>query len=456
MADKSRNEKTESAKEQAEIPGGKSRRRFLQAAGAAALGAAFGPRVADARIRRRRHGAGQRASLPAKNYSRVLGANDRVRLGVIGIGMMGRAQLWEIVGLSNRFGNEINAEVTAVCDIYEPRLNSGLKMADGAKGFHDYRDLLTSGEVDGVIVATPEHWHHQMAKDTLACNLDLYLQKPMTRTHEEALDLYRRFSASDRIFQLGSQYCQTPAWWRAAELFKEGILGTTVLAQTSYHRNSLNGEWNYTIDPEAKPGVNLDWEAWLGPIAYMEYDPEYYFRWRKYQQFSSGIISDLLPHKLHSIAYVMGATSIPKSASCMGGIYVQDDRTVADTVTVTLDYGDYLMLLTGATNNEQGLQNMIRGNEATLYIGGNSVRVVPERPYADMLDLIDERCDPAEHGAGRVHMKEFVDAMRSRKQPTWNVEATYNVMTAIAMAEESYRSGKTVRFDPRTESLYTA
>lgn len=455
MADKQPIEPTQPAEAPKEATPDKSRRTFLQAAGAAALGAALGPRMAGARPRSRRHGAGMRASLPAKSYSRVLGANDRVRLGVIGIGMMGRAQVWEIVGIRNKFGNEINAEVSAVCDVYQPRLDSGLKMAEGAKGFHDYRELLTSGLVDGVIVATPEHWHHQMARDTLACNLDLYLQKPMTRTHEEARDLYRRFSASDRIFQLGSQYCQTPAWWRARELYKEGILGTTVMAQTSYHRNSLNGEWNYTIDAEAQPGVNLDWDAWLGPVPPMQYDPEYYFRWRKYEQFSSGIISDLLPHKLHSIAYVMGATSIPKSASCMGGIYVQHDRTVADAVTVTLDYGDYVMILTGATNNEQGLQDMIRGNEATLYIGGNSVRVLPERPYADMLDLIDERCDPAPLGAGRVHMKEFVDSMRSRQQPTWNVEATYNVMTAIAMAEESYLTGKTIKFDPRTESLYT-
>lgn len=441
--------------ERAAAPAGPdpSRRNFLQMAGAAALGITLSGCATSTGILNRKRGAGLTSALPARSYSRVLGANDRVRLGFIGLGQMGRAQMWEIVGIRNKFGNEVNTEVTALSDVYQPRLDGAVKMAPDAKPFTDYRELLTSGLVDGVVIATPEHWHYEMAKDALACNLDVYLQKPMTRTHAEALDLYRRFQASDRVFQLGSQYCQSPSWWRARELYQQKLLGTVVMAQTSYHRNSTVGEWNYTIDEKAEPGVNLDWKAWLGPLPYMDYDPEYFFRWRKYELFSGGIITDLLPHKLHSLAYVLGATEIPKSASCMGGIYVQKDRTVADTCVVTLDYGHYVMILSGATNNEQGLQDMIRGNEATLYIGGNSVRVLPERPYADMLDLIDERCDPAPLSSGRVHMKEFVDAMRSRTQPTWNAEASYNVMTAIAMAEESYLTGKTVRFDAKRETL---
>lgn len=446
--------KTNEEKPEAVKPA-RSRREFLRVAGATALGAALIPSTAQAGLLRRRKGAGRVASLPRKDYSRVLGANDRVRLGFIGLGMMGRAQLWEICGIRNKFGNEINAEVTALCDIYEPRLANGTQMAPDAKTFHNYQDLMTSGLVDGVVIVTPEHWHYQMAKDALACNLDVYLQKPMTRTYEEALDLCCRFSKSDRVFQLGSQYCQSPSWWRAKELYGQGLLGKTVMAQTSYQRNSLNGEWNYTIDEKAKPGENLDWEAWLGPLPKMDYNPEYYFRWRKYEQFSGGIITDLLPHKLHSLAYVMGANEIPKSASTMGGIYVQKDRTVADTCVVTLDYGHYVTILTGATCNEQGLQDMIRGNEATLYIGGNSVRVLPERPYADSLDLIDERCDPAPLSDGRVHMKEFVDCIRSRKSTTWNARASYNVMTAIAMAERSYLTGQTVRFDADRQRLYT-
>jgi predicted dehydrogenase len=296
-----------------------------------------------------------------------------------------------------------------------------------------------------------------MAKDTLACNLDIYLQKPMTRTHEEALDLYRRFSAVPTAFSSSvlSTARRRPGG-APARIYSEGLLGTIVMAQTSYHRNSLNGEWNYTIDADAEPGVNLDWDAWLGPVPPMEYDPEYYFRWRKYEQFSSGIISDLLPHKLHSLAYVMGAAEIPKSVSTVAGTYVHQDRTVADTCVVTLDYGNYLMLLTGATCNEQGLEDMIRGNEASLYIGTNSIRVLPERPYADLHDLLDERCDPAALNANKYHLKEFVDCMRSRSKPTWNAEVSYNVMTAIAMAEESWLTGKMVRFDPKRERIETA
>ena len=185
----------------------------------------------------------------------------------------------------------------------------------------------------------------------------------------------------------------------------------------------------------------------------MDYDPEYYFRWRKYKEFSSGIISDLLPHKLHSLAYVMGADRPPKSVSCMGGIYVHPDRTVGDTVVVNLDYGDQVMILTGSTCNERGLEDLIRGHKASLYIGGGSVRVVPERPYVDEIDAITESAPGGLLTAGRVHMKEFIDSMRSRKPPTWDVVSTYNVMTAIAMAEVSYLEGRTVHYDADAEQI---
>lgn len=435
-------------------PGKTSRRKFLSVGGALAVGSALsgcqtialGPTVKPTT---------KWTAMTAKSYAGIIGANDRIRIGFLGTGGMGTGQIREIHGRDGQFAKLVNAQVTAVSDVYKPRLERASKTAGGAKGYHDYRDLLTSGMVDGVVIASPEHWHHRMALDSLKAGMDVYLQKPMTRNHAEALDLYKAFSASDRIFQLGSQYCQTPAWWKAKELYESGDLGRVVMSQTSYHRNSKGGEWNYSIDKDCRIGVggNLDWDRWLGAAPYVDYDPEYYFRWRKYRKFSGGIITDLLPHKIHSLAYVIGAKKPPLNVTCVGGIYVHLDRTVADTVAMTIDYGDSVMIVTGATCNERGLENIIRGHEATLYIGENTVRMAPERPYADELDLYDEKSEPARLSSGKYHLKEFFDSMRSRKQPTWDVESTYNVMTAITMAETALYDKRTVHYDPASHRI---
>jgi predicted dehydrogenase len=433
-----------------------SRRDFLTASGALALGVG----MAGSAHARRRRSALKIKPMKAASYSRIIGANDRINIGVIGTGGMGGGHVRQISSSKKKyddrtktFGELCNAKVVAVSDVYEPRLKKNQE-ACGGKAYPNYRDLLTSGEVDAVIIASPEHWHAQMALDAERCGMDVYLQKPMTLTYEGAKKVYKAFKKSDRVFQLGSQYCQMPSWWDAKKLYQSGDLGKIVLSQTSYHRNSRGGEWNYKIDKNAAPGVNLDWNSWLGPLPKMEYNPEYYFRWRKFKEFSSGIISDLLPHKMHSICYVMGADKLPKSVNCHGGIYVQKDRTVADMVTVSVDYGDELMLVTGSTCNEVGLDNMIRGNKATLYIGNNSVKVTPERPYADDMDPINSKCAPAPMGSTPYHLKEFLECMRTRNKPVWDVESSYNVMTAIAMAAKSYYEGRAIRFDAKKERIY--
>lgn len=421
-----------------------TRREFLSVTGAVVAGAALtgcqtlGPLS-------RPSATLKLGAMPAKSYAKIIGANDRIRIGSIGTGGMGTGHIRDFMRRDEAFSNLTNATVVAVSDVYEPRLERARELS-GGEAFHDYRDLLTSGNVDAVIIASPEHWHYQMAMDALQCGMDVYLQKPMTRTYEEAYSLSQAFSKSDRVFQLGSQYFQKPAWYRARELYKEGHLGKILMSQTGYHRNSKGGEWNYGIDKDARtgPGGNLDWERWLGPHPYMEYDPKYYFRWRKYREFSGGIITDLLPHRLHCLAFVLGADRLPEHVTCVGGIYVHNDRTVGDTVMVTVDYGDYVMTLSGSTCNARGPEDMIRGHEATLYVAGNTVRITPERPYAEEKDPIEERLESAPMGDHQTHIKEFLDSMRSRQQPTWDAVSAFNVMAVIAMAETAYHEKRTV------------
>ena len=406
-----------------------SRRKFLTSSGKVVVGAA----------------------LTASSYSRVLGANDRIRLGVVGCGNMGTQHIHHFVDDEGAFAKATNAEITAVCDIYEPRKERATQLS-GSRVFHDYRELIASGLVDGLIIGTPEHWHYRQALDAIHAGMDIYLQKPMTRTFKEAKSLYQEVTKLRSVFQLGSQYMQTPTWWRARELFQEGHLGKMTLCQTSYCRNSKEGEWNNPIDPDVQPGKNLDWKTYLGPLPYLDYDPEYYFRWRKYRAFSSGIISDLLPHKMHTLSYVIGPR-FPRKVSATGGIYVHPDRDVADTIVITVEFEDFTMIVAGSTCNEVGFEDLIRGHHGNLYVGGNSIRLIPERTYADDFDPIEERPEPARMNSHMIHVEEWLKSMRSRKQPTWGVEPTYQVMTCIALAEQAYFEGRAVEFDAQAQQV---
>ncbi|HSR49971.1 MAG TPA: Gfo/Idh/MocA family oxidoreductase [Acidobacteriota bacterium] len=419
---------TQSNKSKSEAGKKPNRRQFLATSGAALAGAASASR------------------LSAASYKRVLGANDRINVGVIGTGGMGTAHVGHIMKGDQALSKRANAAVTAVCDVYDKRLEYAAKLAD-AKSFRDYRELLASNDVDAVIIASPEHWHYRHTVDSLHAGKDIYLQKPMTRTYEEAKSLYELVKDTNIVFQLGSQYFQAASWKRAKELFEQGMMGHVTMSQTSYCRNSLNGEWNYQIDEGVEPGKNLDWNGFLGSLPYVDYDPEYYFRWRKYRRFSGGIITDLMPHQMHCLAYVIGP-EYPKKVSCVGGRYVHHDRTVGDTTVMTVEFESSTMIVAGATTNELGLENLIRGHRGNLFVAGNSVRMVPERIYAEEFDPVEERLEPDEMDENRMHVLEWLECIRSREKPTWSVEPAFKVMTAIAMAEDSYFTGRTLHFDP--------
>lgn len=416
-----------------------SRRDFFKVTGATVAGAGLSA-------------AGLGANpLSAASRGRVLGANDRIRIGVIGCGGMGTGHIRHFTARDGAFSQTTNAAITAVCDVYEPRKERAHGMS-GGKVFHNYQDLISSELVDAVIIASPEHWHYRQALDAVHAGLDVYLQKAMTRTFAEARSLYREVSKRDCVFQLGSQYMQTPTWWRARELYQEGRLGKVTLCQTSYCRNSVDGEWNWSHDPQVRPGENLDWKAWLGPLTYVDFKPDYFFNYRKYRPFSGGIITDLMPHKIHTLSYVVGP-QFPRRATALGGLYVHHDRDVADAVVVTIEFEDYTLMVAGSTSNEVGLEDLIRGHKGNLYVAGNNVRLVPERTYAEEFDPIEERAEPVPMSGHLMHLKEWIDGIRSRKQPTWNVEASYKVMTAIAMAEVAYWERRVVEFDPDRQEI---
>ena len=180
---------------------------------------------------------------------RVIGANDRINVAIIGGGMRGPQDARSF----QRAGADLNAQIVAVCDLYQKRLTA-LKTLCKCDGYLDHREILNRKDVDAVIIAVPDHWHAKMAFAALDSGKDVYLEKPMTHTIEEARQLIARVKATKRVLQVGSQTTSAQQWWRAKQAIADGAIGEMIMSQGSYHRNSTDGEWNYQDRPRRRPG----------------------------------------------------------------------------------------------------------------------------------------------------------------------------------------------------------
>jgi predicted dehydrogenase len=382
--------------------------------------------------------------------AKIIGANGRIRYGFVGLGGMGNGHLSIIKGLTQ---NE-NVEIAAVCDVFEKRRREAQVKSEvpESQAFGDYRRLLERKDIDVVVIATPDHWHAQIALDALDAGKHIYLEKPMTRTLDEAFKVYDMAKKTGRLVQVGSHGCSDPKWLKARDVIKSGKLGKLLWAQASYCRNNPKGEWNYKLDPEANE-QSIDWKMWLGKAPKREWSPERYFRWRKYWDYATGIIGDLWPHRLHPLMLAMNLNEFPKSVACMGGILLDTDkgngelRDVADTTMMTVEYPSGAMIyVAGSTVNERGIEDVIRGQKANLLFGGGKVELLPERPFVDEIEAKDET--PPDSGESHLkHQKNFIDSLRGDIQPSCNIELGIRVQTVISLAEMSYRKGKMMHFD---------
>ncbi len=293
----------------------KSRREFLKQAGTGAAvvttGAALLPAVAVAQTK------GKYSFAPG----RVRGANDRINVGFVGCG--GRMNT-HIRYLAARAKEKGDIQMVAVSDIYDKRKQEAREKTgvDEKSVYHNFNELCSRSDIDVVVIASPDHWHHQHAMAALKNGKDVYLEKPMTYTIEEAREIADAVRVSKRVLQVGSQYTSMDHFWKAKQAIKDGLIGEVVWASGGFGRNkNKNGEWNYRIDPEANEKT-LDWKAFLGPAPKRPFDLERYFRWRKYWDYSGGIATDLFYHTMSPLLLTIGP-QFPDRVSASGGIFVQ-------------------------------------------------------------------------------------------------------------------------------------
>ncbi len=395
---------------------------------------------------------------------RVIGANDRIRVGIVGVKTMGGSHLRNLVGPDMKADN---VEVVAVCDLWETiRLKAQKTSQVPDTGvFTDYRRLLENKDIDAVVVATPDHWHGRIGFETLLAGKHLYIEKPMTRRLDEAFKIFDAAKETGLRVQVGAQGCSDPKNLKARELVKNGALGQLLWAQGSYCRNNPKGEWNYPIEPELTPET-VDWKTWLGSAPKRDFSPERFFRWRKYWDYGTGIIGDLWPHRLHPLMLAMNINEYPKSVICVGSDMCRADarlgpdgkpfgerRDVPDTMTMTVEFPSGVsIVLAGSTVNERGLEDVIRGSKANLTMGGNRLQVVPERPYVDEITAREET--PPDAGETHVkHMRNFLQSIRTDVPTNCNEELGIRVQTIVSMAELALRKQRLVRFDERKREM---
>ena len=233
-------------------------------------------------------------------------------------------------------------QIVAICDVAEPYMQRGVEhcakeQGIEVKGYRDYTELLAREDLHAVLIATPEHWHAKMAMDAILAGLDVYVEKPMTLHVEVALALRAVVQANpDAVFQVGTQFLQHPKYHKARELIAAGTIGKPTFSQTSYCRNSKDGEWLYGVDPKLVPGPLLDWEKWCGPNGKSNFDANVYFRWRRYRQWSTGVIGDLLVHVTTPLVWALDV-GWPTRVVAVGGHFNDMAMENHEQVNLTVD-----------------------------------------------------------------------------------------------------------------------
>jgi predicted dehydrogenase len=424
--------------------GGIPRRDFIRSTAVGAAGALMGSYALSSKA------SGQEAAAPEdKKVSQS--PNERVNLGLIGTGGMGSGHLIGFMDLAEQ-GLE-NVNISAVCDVAVPRLESNHAAVEKRQGnkvhsFKDYRALLDSKDVDCVLIASPEHWHAQMAIDALSAGKDVYVEKPMTLRLDDAFRLYRKSMRSKNFVCVGTQYMTWPRYRAAKKLIAEGGIGHPTFSQTSYCRNSLNGEWLYGIDPAIVPGPALDWDAWCGPLGPAAWNPEIYFRWRRYRKYSTGIMGDLLVHMMTPLMMAVDA-GWPTRVTATGGHYVDKAMENHDQLNLTVQFEKgHTMIVAGSTCNQVGLEPMIRGHEGTIYLGSSDLVMRPEAAFVEEDDKegVNEKFTGVDtHPAIR---RDFLDCVRTRKETISPVSHATKVMVIVDLATRSMWEGSAFAFDP--------
>ena len=393
--------------------------------------------------------------MTAASVKKVLGANNRLRIGIIGCG--GLAQGAHIPSLE-RMKEQDNIEIAAVCDVYQKRLDQAAATT-GAKPFKEYRELLDQKDIDYVTIVTPEHWHARMTLDAADARKHIYCEKPMTWSIEEAKKVVAKIKQTGLKMQVGVQGMSDDSYETAQRMIKEGKIGRPIQAQIDYSRNHKRDFWvSDEPDKDVKPGENLDWNAFLGPAPKRPFDLDRFLHWRRYWDYSGGIATDLFVHRITRIIRALDL-KFPDRAVAVGGKWEFRDSAaeIPDTFNMMLDYPAGLsVVVLSSMANDTPIPHVIRGHEATLEFTRQGFVIRPQERFnkeGGREEIVHKKTGGEDI---TLHHRNLQGAIRNGDPIKTDVMTGYYGVVAVRMAVESFRRNKCVKWDARREKAVEA
>lgn len=418
------------------MPADVSRRSFLSTSASAAAATAV---------------ASAATTWTAKSYARVIGANDRIGVGLIGGGVIGNAHM----NVFNNLREKNNLLPVAVADCWKTRADAGKEKIKAEHSFTDYRKILELKEVDYVTVAVPEHWHWTMTIDAMDAGKAVYCEKPMTHTIPEAQAVMKKQKETGLPLQIGVQAMSDDSYITARDAIRKGVIGQVIQAQIEYVRryHEQAGPWRepqQVAEHQTKP-ADLNWNDWLGSAEKIDWNPHHYFEWRCYSAYSGGICTDLF---IHRITRIMRACDLlyPRRVVGMGGIWQwPDGRDLPDNIEMICEYPRGMTVyVLGTMSNRVGIDHLIRGYRATLYF-------TPTGWVAKDKDgkvLAEHKKTGGEDQ--NLHHTNLHNHLRNGEPLNCPVELGMAGVVAVNMANESWRTSQMMGWDRKNEKMVPA
>ncbi len=377
------------------------------------------------------------SGMTALASTRVLGANDTLRVGVIGAG----GRMNNLLDAADKCGGY---QIVAVSDVYGPHCDAVKERSNDLATIHvDYHEVLQQ-EIDAVFIASPDHWHVRMAVDALAAGKDVYLEKPVTHTLEEGATLTHAVQSSKQILQCGMQQRSWTHFRDAVDLIQGGSLGRVPQVRTYWWQN-YNVSWiPKPIDTQA-----LDWQRWLGGAPDQPFSLEKYYRWRWFWNFGGGAMTDLFTHWIDVVQWAMKSDQ-PKFVQMLGDKYIFEQWECPDTVQAALRYPGFDVVYEGmmaSSIDDGGLE--FRGTDATLKINRSGFSVYREGVSSKENPVLKEE---SFRDGTITHMQNFFDCVKSRKEPNAPVEAGVAAARAGHIANLAYHRGGQTAWPAKTSA----
>jgi predicted dehydrogenase len=401
--------------------------------------------------------AGAALAPTARSYARTAGANERIGVGLIGIGQMARSHL-------EHLRDWPDVEVRALCDVFEPNLRKAASTAPDARTYRDFREVLDRPEIDAVVVGTPDHWHALPTVMACAAGKDVYVEKPTAVSIGESRKMVEAARRYRRIVQVGTQQRSGPHFRYAVELVQSGALGDVTFVRTwNYGNATPDGIGN---PPDTDPPPGLDWELWLGPAPMRPFNPNRfgvfldekleYTKWATFRMFwdyAGGMMTDWGVHLLDIVQWAMQVDAPDVVAAQGGKLVLKDDRETPDTLQTTFRYPAFVCTYENREGNRHPLDGhdygiMFHGTKATMFLDRDGFQIFPESEKKGV--PMQAQAVGGDHAR---HLRNFLDCVRSRETPASDIEVGHRSTSTAILGNIAYRTGHQIVWDREKETI---